>query len=145
MATEDRESATVLVISDDDELGALLALNLRRRRLFVEQTNFRLAASPHWSPACVRPGVVVISAERSSTDPLAFLRATRGQPWLSGVQIVLAAHDSTRIIAKLGNPITMIATELDDVGAIVAATQTHVSRNAAVLSGRSASQKSEAK
>ena len=145
MVTEDREGATVLVISDDDELGALLALNLRRRRLSVEQTNFRLAASPRWSPACVRPGVVVLSAERSSTDPLAFLRATREHLWLADVQIVLAAHDSARIIAKLGNPITMIATELDDVGAIIAATQAHVSRNAAVPSGRNASQNSEAK
>ncbi|HLZ10939.1 MAG TPA: hypothetical protein VKT80_20315 [Chloroflexota bacterium] len=126
MATEDRDRATVLVISDDDELGSLLALNLRRRQLTVEQTTFRVAASPRWSPACVHPGVVVLSAERSNTDPLAFLRATRDQPWLLDVHLVLAAHDSARIITKLGNPITMIATEPDDVGAIVAAIQAHV-------------------
>jgi hypothetical protein len=132
MATEDRESATVLVISDDDELGALLALNLRRRRLSVEQTDFRLAASPSWSPACVRPCVVVMSVERSNTDPLAFLRATREQPWLADAQIVLAADKSARMIAKLGRPIKMIATEIDDVGAIVAATLAHVPHAAKV-------------
>ena len=126
MATEDRERATVLVISDDEELGTLLTLNLRRRHVTVEQSDFRLATSPRWSPACARPCVVVVSAERSNTDPLAFLQSTREQAWLSGASIVLATDNAAKMIAKLGNPKTMIATALDDVGAIVAATLAHV-------------------
>jgi DNA-binding response OmpR family regulator len=122
MVSEDGARATALVISDDDELGGLLALNLRHRLVSVEQTDFRLAASSRWLPANGRPDVVVINVERSSTDPVAFLQKTRERAWLIDVPIVLAADNATAIIARLGRAGTMIATKLGDVGTIVAAT-----------------------
>ena len=121
MPTDGAEKPTVVVISDDDELGGLLALNLRRRRLAVEQTDFALAASTHWSPANGRPLVVVISVEKVSTDPLAFLRAARERPWLREVPIVLAADRSAAVVAKLGGDRRIFSTTVDDVGAIVSA------------------------
>jgi DNA-binding response OmpR family regulator len=121
MAGEGRGGPPVLVISDDEELGGLIALNLRRRQLQVEQTDFRLAASPYWFPANGRPVAVVIDVEKASTDPLAFLRAVRAQPWLSGVPIVLAADKSAAVIAKLQDGAPMLPTRLDDIGAIVTA------------------------
>jgi hypothetical protein len=113
------EQPSVIVISDDDELGGLLALNLRRRRLSVEHTDFGLASSPGWLPANGRPSVVVVNVERASTDPLAFLRLARSRAWLRDVPIVLAADNSTVLCAKLGGGGPMFPTKLDDVGAIV--------------------------
>ena len=121
MARADADRFTAVVISDDDDLGGLLALNLRRRDMSVEQTDFRLAASPRWCPANGRPSVLVINAEKSTTDPLAFLRVTRDRTWLMSVPIVLAADNSVAMVAKFGGTRTLVATELDDVGAIVAA------------------------
>jgi DNA-binding response OmpR family regulator len=121
MASEDGARVTALVISDDDELGGLLALNLRHRQVSVEQTDFRLAASTRWLPANGRPDVVVINVERSSTDPVAFLQKTCERAWLRDVPIVLAAENAAAIIARLGRSGTMIATRLGDVGVIIAA------------------------
>jgi hypothetical protein len=121
MPTEGANKPTAIVISDDEELGGLLALNLRRRRLSVEHTDFALAASPRWSPAIGRPTVVVMNVERTTTDPLAFLRVNRQRPWLRDVPIVLAADNSAAVIAKLGGDERILPTKLDDVGAIVAA------------------------
>jgi DNA-binding response OmpR family regulator len=129
MIRNDSGRPTALIISDDDELGGLLALNLRRRRLSVEQTDFRLALSPRWCPASGRPFVVVINVERSNTDPVAFLRATRERSWLRDVPIVLAADNSSAVIAKLGNTGAIVATKLGDIGAIVAATLALVPRS----------------
>ena len=122
MIIEDGARASALIISDDDELGGLLALNLRHRQVSVEQTDFRLASSSRWLPANGRPSVVVINVERSSTDPIAFFQRTRERAWLSDVPIVLAADNSAAIIARLGRGAAVIATKLGDVGAIVAAT-----------------------
>jgi CheY-like chemotaxis protein len=121
MAGQGGGSPPVLVISDDEELGRLIALSLRRRRLVVEQTDFFLATSPHWLPANGRPVVVVIDVEKPTTDALTFLRVSRQQPWLSGVPIILAADKSAAVIAKLGDGAPMLSTTLDDVGAIVSA------------------------
>jgi hypothetical protein len=102
MANQDGALATALVISDDDEQGGLLALNLRRRQVSVEQTDFRLASSSRWLPANGRPGVVIINLENSRTDPF----------------------NATGVIARLGRTAPMIATKLGDVGGIVAAALT---------------------
>jgi hypothetical protein len=121
MPADGAERPTVIVVSDDEELGGLLALNLRRRRFAVEHTDFALAASPSWSPANGRPMVVVVNVERAGTDPLAFLRAVRDRAWLRQVPIVLAADNSAAIIAKLGGDRRIISTKVDDIGAIVSA------------------------
>src|SRR5712692_3332680 len=121
MAGEGGGCPPVLVISDDEELGGLIALNLRRRQLLVEQTDICRATSPRWFPANGRPVAVVIDVEKPSTDALSFLRAARQQPWLSGVPIILAADRSAAVIAKLGDGAPMFPTTLDDVGAIVSA------------------------
>ena len=121
MAGEGGGYLPVLVVSDDEELGSLIALNLRRRHLLVEQTDFHLATSAHWRPANGRPVAIVIDVEKPSTNTLAFLRAARRQPWLSGVPIVLAADHAAGLIAKLGAGADMLPTRLDDVGAIVTA------------------------
>jgi hypothetical protein len=137
MAREGGGRPPVLVISDDEELGGLIALNLRRRQLLVELTDFYCATAPHWSPANGRPVAVVIDVEKPSTDPLAFLRAACRQPWLSGVPIVLAADHAAQVIAKVGGGAAMLPTTLDDVGAIVSAalflvsTASHVAEPAA--------------
>jgi DNA-binding response OmpR family regulator len=111
----------VLVISDDEELGGLIARSLRHRQLLVELTDFSRAAAPRWSPANGRPVVVVIDVEKPSTDPVAFLRAARRQPWLSGLPIVLATDHAAEVITKVGDGAGMLPTRLDDVGAIVTA------------------------
>jgi DNA-binding response OmpR family regulator len=121
MFTERTERPTVLVISDDEELGGLLALNLRRRSLVVEHTDFGLAASPSWAPANGRPIVVVMNVEKTSTNSLAFLRATRLRAWLREVPIILAADGAPMVIARLGGDERILPTKLDDVGAIVTA------------------------
>src|SRR5436305_1198175 len=119
MVSVDAARATALVISDDDELGGLLALNLRCRQVSVEQTDFRLASSTRWLPAIGRPSVVVLNVERSSTDSVAFLQKTRQRAWLSDVPIVLVADNAAAIVAKMGHDGAMTATRLGDMGAIV--------------------------
>jgi DNA-binding response OmpR family regulator len=122
MVSVETARGTVLVISDDDELGGLLALNLRRRQVSVEQTDFRLASSARWLPATRCPTVVVLNVERPTTDPAAFLQKTRERAWLNGVPIVLVAENATQLVARLGNAGTIVTTKLGDIGAIVAAT-----------------------
>jgi len=121
MAGRGESYLPVLVISDDEDLGGLIALSLRRRRLLVEQTDFCLAISPRWFPAIGRPAAAVVNIEKPSTNALSFLRVARRQSWLSGVPIVLAADDAAGLIAKLGAGAAMLPTRLDDVGAIVTA------------------------
>lgn len=121
MAGRGESRRPVLVISDDEDLGGLIALNLRRRRLLVEQTDFSLATAPRWCPAHGRPVAAVIDIEKPSTDALSFLRVARRQSWLSGVPIVLAADNAAGLIAKLGAGAQMLPTRLDDLGAIVTA------------------------
>ena len=128
MRSHDGVPTTALVISDDDELGGLLALNLRHRQISVEQTDFRLASSSRWFPANGKPSVVVVNVEKSGTDPVAFFQRTRERAWLEDVPIVLAAEDAAAVIARIGRTGTMIATKIGDVGPIIAAALTFLPR-----------------
>lgn len=120
MATGHPEKPSAVVISDDTELGGLLALNLRRRHFLVEQTDPQLVGSPLWSPATDRLAVAVIVVERPTTDARALLSLVRRKTG-PGVPVVLAADDAAGVIAKVGDSERMVPAEVDNVGGIITA------------------------
>jgi DNA-binding response OmpR family regulator len=110
----------VLVIGDDAELGALVALNLRLRGLLVEQTALALARSARWAPAFGRPDLVVVDLESAERVAPAHLCQALARPWARGVPVVLAADPAGRLAAALGGDCVVVARPTD-VGQIVAA------------------------
>jgi DNA-binding response OmpR family regulator len=122
MTNGGEQQPTALVISDDLELGGLLALNLRQRQLAVEQTEIQLVASPRWFPANGRPRIIVVNAERTTTDLLATVRTVRARPELADVPMIVAAYNAADVVAKLATGPPLWTTRPDDVPAIMRAT-----------------------
>ena len=121
MVGEFGEHPKAVVVADDAELGGLVALNLRRRGLLVEQTDFALAVSSYWAPANGRPTVVVFDAERPGTDIAGSIRHIRSKSWMIGVPLVLAADRPSSVVDKIDHRDLVICTRPDDVGGIIGA------------------------
>jgi len=109
----------IVVVSDDSELGTLIALNLRRRGHTVAHVVLTQEALPTRPPPPERPALIVLDLEAPEGLHPARLRSLLDEPWASGVPVLVAVEDSRRLIEEIGPSVTMIP-RADDIGAIVA-------------------------
>lgn len=117
----DRRDATVLVVSDDPELGGLIALNLRQRGLRVEHTDLVLSVTHRWAPSAGRLHVLVVNLETPSLASPTRLRQLMERPWARGVPLILAAADPSRLSRVLAQRPALSVPGPSDMGAIVRA------------------------
>src|SRR5438045_2056889 len=114
-------SPGVLVVSDDPELGGLLALNLRLRGLTVEQTDLALALAPAWEPTLEHLGLLILDVEVEGRLSPRQLRSLAERPWAAGVPLLLAAQRPTSLTTSLVTPPAALIGRPDDVRSVVAA------------------------
>ncbi|HVC35566.1 MAG TPA: hypothetical protein VNL16_18815 [Chloroflexota bacterium] len=119
-----RNGATVLVVSDDAELGGLVALNLRRRGFLVEHTDLALAQAARWAPALGQPDLLVVVVENAERASPVHLRRLLERPWAQSVPFILAAERPALITRALSRPPALSFARPADVGGIVVAART---------------------
>lgn len=115
-----RHGVSVLVISDEPDLGGLIALNLRLRGLLVEQTDLSLVQSERWAPAFGRPNLVILHLESPDRVSSAQVQRLMGRPWAIDVPVLLAAEKAAAIASILQMPPGSVLPHPSDVGKIVA-------------------------
>jgi len=123
MAMLIQHEAAVLLISDDAELGGVVAMNLRQRGYAVEHTNVSLAATPRWSPSVQHLDLVIINVETADRVPPADLKRLVDRTWAASVPIILTTENPARYSEVLAGRINVVLTRPDDVGAILGATR----------------------
>lgn len=115
-----RPGASILVISDEPDLGGLIALNLRLRGFLVEQTDLVLAQSARWAPALGRPSLVILHLDAADRVSLGQIQRLAGRPWAADVPFLLAADKVAAIATLLQIPPSAVLQHPSDVGRIVA-------------------------
>lgn len=126
--SEIQRSETIVVVSDDPELGNLLALNLRIRGFLVEHTDLERALAPDWSPRLARPDLLIISLEHSETVPMSALPRLQARAWAAAVPVIVAATEAARLSRDAMPPDPIVIARAFDIGAIVAAARAVLTR-----------------
>ena len=119
-----QSEAAVLLISDDAELGGVVAMNLRQRGYAVEHTNISLAAAPRWNPSVQELDLVIINVEAADRLSPADLQRLIERKWAKSVPVILTSENPDRYLEVLVGRINVVLTRPDDVGAILDATRT---------------------
>jgi DNA-binding response OmpR family regulator len=122
------DSRAILVVSDDRELGGLVALNLRRRGWQVHQATVTLARDPSWVPDPATLRLLIVVVEAPERFPAFHLAQLVLRPWAQGVPLVLAAERAAALVHALPKPPDELVSCPTDLGAIVAAARASVSR-----------------
>ncbi len=122
----DQPAATVLVLSDDAELGGLIALNLRVRGLPVEHADLARALAPRWAPAAGSPALLVVAVVAPPPRAVAHLRQVTVRSWARGVPLLLLADDPARLARALAPEPGRVLAPLGDVRALVDAVRARV-------------------
>jgi DNA-binding NtrC family response regulator len=117
-------SATVLLISDDADLGGLVALILRQRGLRVEHTDPSLALAFRWAPACGRPDLVVVTIGSPGLSSSARLDRIAGRSWAVDVPWILAAEAPETLAANLQQKPALLLSQPTNAEAIARAAVT---------------------
>ncbi len=115
-----RPGIAVLVISDEPDLGGLIALSLRLPGFVVEQTDLSLVQSARWAPAFGRPDLVIVQLEASDRVSSAQMQRLVRRPWAIDVPVLLAAENAATIAKVLRIPAGSVLPYPSDVGKIVA-------------------------
>lgn len=113
-------AASVLVISDDSELGGLVAINLRRRGYLVEHTDVSLALAERWEPSFGQPDLLIVDVELAGRVSRSQLRSLVDRPWAHGTPLLLATENPRSLAMLLEEPAVAMIARPDDVGKIVA-------------------------
>lgn len=113
--------ATVLIVGDDVELCGLLAMNLRLRGFFVEQTSFALAVASRWEPSFGQPDLVIVDIESAERVSAGQVQRLGERPWFQGAPLLVAADHVPQAYRLLEAPPALMLTPASDVGAIVTA------------------------
>ena len=114
----------MLVVSDDAELGGLIALNLRLRGFIVEHTDLALTQSHRWAPSFGRPDLLILDLEAADRVPPVQVARLAGRPWAVGVPILLAAEKPSALAGLLRLTSNSVVPRPSDVGGIVARART---------------------
>lgn len=130
----DQRGATVLIVSDDAELGALVALNLRLRGFFVEHTDLVLALTPRWSPSFGHPDLLIVNVESAERVSPTDLRRLVERPWAQGAPLLVASENPAWLAREVHRPLTTVLARPDDVGAILLATRALLAETSAQTS-----------
>jgi hypothetical protein len=126
----DTPDATVLVISDDADLGGLVALHLRQRGLRVEHTDPALALAFRWAPACGRPDLVVVTIGKPTPATPARLGRIATRSWALDVPLIVAADAPEPLTADLQPKPALLLTQPTDAEAIGRAAMTVIDARA---------------
>lgn len=121
MTDHEPDQATVLVVSDDAELGGLIALNLRLRGFVVEHTDISLAQSCRWEPAFGPPDLLILDLESPERVSPTHLRHLGERAWARETPILLATEGPNALVGVLRPSPRAIVARCNDVGGIVAA------------------------
>lgn len=121
-AFEGEDWPRALIVSDDDVLGDLLALNLRRRHVLVERVSARQEGRSEWMAHLAPPAVIVVNIERATTNTLALLTEIGALPDLANVPVVLAVDNASAIAARYRGGVNVYPAKPDDVRTIIATT-----------------------
>jgi DNA-binding NtrC family response regulator len=118
------DAKTVLVISDDADLGGLIALSLRQRGLRVEHTDPGLALAYRWAPACGRPDLVVVTISNPGLVSPSRLGRIAARSWALDVPFVVAAAAPETLAADLQPKPTLLLRQSTDAETIARAVAT---------------------
>jgi len=124
----------VLVVSDDTELGGLIALNLRQRGFVVEHTDLAMAQTVRWAPSFHVLDLLIVDLENHERVSSIHLRRLARQPWAQHVPLLLATESSATMVNFLGRIPDIVLSRPADVADIVAASRSLLERRGAVTS-----------
>ena len=113
----------VLVVSDDAELGGLIALNLRQRGFAVEHADLIQAQSSHWAPSLGVPDLLIIDLENPERVSSTHLRRLGRQPWAGSIPLLLASEKGATVTCFLDRAPDLVLSRPADVADIVAASR----------------------
>jgi DNA-binding NtrC family response regulator len=126
----DTPDATVLVISDDADIGGLVALYLRECGLRVEHTDPALALAFRWAPACGRPDLVVVTIGKPTLVTPSRLSRIATRTWAVDVPLIVAADALETLTADLQPKPALLLTQPTDAEAIARAAMTVIDAGA---------------
>lgn len=118
----------VLVVSDDTELGGLIALNLRQRGFLVEHADLAIAQASRWAPSFKSLGLLIVDLENHERVSSTHLHRLARQPWAAGVPLLLATENSAAVVTSLGRVPDIALSRPANVADIVAAARSLLDR-----------------